>query len=79
MTEVDLDITIGKESIEQPWLSYLARDFQIQFIVMKANINGEHGRVYLRLQGSVEEIQRATTWLMTTGMQVEALQRSLGV
>ncbi len=79
MTEVDLDITIGKESIEQPWLSHLARDFQIQFIVMKANINGEHGRVYLRLQGSVEEIQRATTWLMTTGMQVEALQRSLGV
>jgi len=29
-------------------------------------------------RGPVEEIQRATAWLMTTGLHVEALQRAVG-
>ena len=32
-----------------------------------------------RWEGPVEEIQRATAWLMTTGLHVDAVQRSMGV
>lgn len=79
MTAVDLDITLQKESLMQPWLCQLARDFEIQFIITKANVDKQQGRIHLCLHGSVEEIQRATIWLMTTGIHVETLPRALGV
>ena len=79
MTEVDLHITAQQEAIHAPWLCQLARQFQLEYLLIRANVDEEYGWLHLRLKGSTEEVQRAITWLMTTGMHVEAMQRSVGV
>ena len=62
MAHVDINVTAGREQVN----------------LKKANIDGDFGWIQLELEGSIEEIQRATAWLMTTGLTVEALQRAVG-
>ena len=78
MTTVDLNITAGKEHVQEAWLWRLGREFNVRVNLKKANIDGDFGWVQVELEGEVEEIQRATAWLMTTGMHVEAQQRAVG-
>jgi ABC-type methionine transport system ATPase subunit len=76
MADVEINLT-GKGSISrEPWLWRLARDFNVEVNIVKANIDSEVGWVQIKLEGPLEEIQRATAWLMTTGLHVDALQRS---
>lgn len=79
MTTVDINITAGRDHVSEPWVWRLSRDFGVRVNIKKANIDSDFGWVQLELEGPVEEIQRATAWLMTTGMHVEALQRAVGV
>ncbi len=79
MTTVDINITAGKDSVGEPWLWKLGREFpNLKFNVRKANIDVDFGWIQLEVEGAVEEIHRATAWLMTTGLHVEALQRAVG-
>lgn len=78
MTQVDINITAGKDSVGEPWIWRLSREFNVKVTIKKANIDVDFGWVSLELEGPVEEIQRATAWLMTTGLHVEALQRAVG-
>jgi ABC-type methionine transport system ATPase subunit len=78
MTEVDLTIIARREQVDQPWLWRLAKEFDVRVNLVKANIDTDYGWVHVRLIGAVEEIQRATAWLMTTGLHVEAHQRAVG-
>lgn len=78
MTTVDLNITAGKEHVGTAWLWRLGRDFEVIVNVKKANIDSDYGWAQVELEGPVEEIQRATAWLMTTGMHIEAQQRAVG-
>lgn len=79
MTIVDLNISAGKDSVGEPWIWKLSREFtNLKVSIKKANIDVDYGWVQLQLEGPVEEIQRATAWLMTTGMNVEAVQRAVG-
>ncbi len=78
MTTVDLNISARKEAAGEPWLWRLGQDFKVKVNIVKANIDTDFGWVHVRLDGPVEEVQRATAWLMTTGMHVEALQRAVG-
>lgn len=81
MTEVDIQLTARGEQVNEPWLWRLGRDFNLQVSITKANIDTDMGWVEIRVKGPVEEIQRATSWLMTTGLHVDVdmKQRSLGV
>jgi len=78
MAHVDVNVTAGREQVQEPWIWRLSRDFNVRVNLKKANIDGDFGWVQLELEGSIEEIQRATAWLMTTGLTVEALQRAVG-
>jgi ABC-type methionine transport system ATPase subunit len=78
MTHVDLTITAGRDHVSEPWIWRLGREFAIKVNVLKASIDSDYGWVQLELEGPVEEIQRATAWLVTTGMHVEAKQRAVG-
>lgn len=78
MTTVDINLSAGAETVGEPWIWRLSREFNVKVTVKKANIDSDYGWVQLQLEGPVEEIQRATSWLMTTGMHVEALQRAVG-
>jgi len=79
MTSVDLNITAGREHVREAWLWRLSREFNVKANIKKANIDEDFGWVQLELIGEVEEIQRATAWLMSTGLHIEAQQRALGV
>ena len=78
MASVDVILVAGKDQVNQPWLWRLSREFNVQANIKKANVDTDYGWMQLELQGAVEEIQRATAWLMTTGMHVEASERALG-
>ncbi len=78
MAHVDINVTAGREQVQEPWIWRLSRDFNVRVNLKKANIDGDFGWIQLELEGSIEEIQRATAWLMTTGLTVEALQRAVG-
>lgn len=78
MAHVDVNVTAEREQVAQPWIWRLGRDFNVRVNVRKANIDADFGWAQLELEGSIEEIQRATAWLMTTGLSVEALQRAVG-
>jgi ABC-type methionine transport system ATPase subunit len=78
MAHVDINVTAGREQVQEPWIWRLSRDFNVRVNLKKANIDGDFGWIQLELEGSIEEIQRATAWLMTTGLTVEAIQRAVG-
>ncbi|HRF59533.1 MAG TPA: NIL domain-containing protein [Fimbriimonadaceae bacterium] len=78
MAEVDINMTARREQVDEPWLWRLGQEFDVKVNVIKASIDTDFGWVQVRLEGPIEEIQRATAWLMTTGLHVEALQRAVG-
>ncbi|MBS1715959.1 MAG: NIL domain-containing protein [Armatimonadetes bacterium] len=78
MAEVDINLTARGEQVVQPWIWRLCKEFDCKVSITKANVDTDFGWIQVRLSGSVEEIQRATAWLMTTGLHVDALQRSVG-
>jgi ABC-type methionine transport system ATPase subunit len=77
MAQVDVNLTAKGKQVEEPWIWRLARDFNVKVIITRANVDEDFGWIQVRLDGPVEEIQRATAWLMTTGLHVDALQRSV--
>ena len=78
MAQVDVTLSAGRDQVGEPWIWKLSRDFNVQVNIKKANVDADFGVFLLELNGPVEEIQRATSWLMTTGLRVEALTRALG-
>lgn len=79
MEKVELSITAGREAVGEPWIWRISRDFDVKVTIKKANVDTDYGWMQVELEGPVEEIQRATSWLMTTGMNIEANRRSVGV
>lgn len=79
MPIVDVNVSAGKEAIATPWITTLCRDFNVQIRIAKANVDTDFGWFHLKLDGPVEEIQRAVAWLMTTGMNIQSEQRAVGV
>ena len=77
MATVDVTITARGGQVDQPIIWRLAREFDVQENVTKANVDANYAIATLRLEGELEEVQRATAWLMTTGLHVEAEQRSV--
>ena len=78
MAQVDLNISAGKDQVKQPIVWRLGREFNVQVNIKKASVDGDFGWLQLELEGPLEEIQRATAWLMTTGIHVDAQQRAVG-
>ncbi|MCE9558229.1 MAG: NIL domain-containing protein [Armatimonadetes bacterium] len=77
MAEVDINLTVNGDSVTEPWLWRISKEFNVSVNIIKASIDTDFGWVHMRLVGPIEEIQRATAWLMTTGMHVDAVQRSV--
>jgi len=78
VTQVDINVTAGGDQVKEAIFWRLCREFNVKVNIKKATIDEDFGWALLQLEGPVEEIQRATAWLMTTGVHVEALQRAVG-
>lgn len=79
LATVDINLTARGTQVAESWIWKLCRDFEVKVTIIKASIEPDFGWAQVQLEGPVEEIQRATAWLMTTGLHVDALQRSVGV
>lgn len=78
MAIVNVNLTARGSQVAEPWVWRLCQEFELKVTILKANIDVDSGWARLQLDGPVEEIQRATAWLMTTGLHVDAEQRSVG-
>ncbi len=79
VTKIDITLTAQAEQTQQPFLWKLGQNFNVKVNIIKANVEPDFGWIHVELEGEIEEIQRATAWLMTTGMHVDVKQRSAGV
>ncbi|HSV73904.1 MAG TPA: NIL domain-containing protein [Chthonomonadales bacterium] len=66
------------EQVREPILYRLGKDFHVVYNVRRARISEESGFVEIEIEGALEEVQRAISWLHTTGLSVDARQRSVG-
>ena len=46
--------------------------------IRRAQVTEDYGFVEVDIEGALEEVQRAISWLMTTGLHIHANQRSVG-
>ena len=79
MQSVEINLTARDEQAKEAWIWRLCKDFNVKVTIVSASVEPDFGTMRIRLDGPIEEIQRASAWLMTTGMHVDALQRSVGV
>jgi hypothetical protein len=56
----------------------LAKDFDVVTNIRRAQVTEDYGFVEVDIEGALEEVQRAVSWLHTTGLNVSAKQRSVG-
>ena len=67
------------DQVKQPILYRLGKDFDVVTNIRRAQITDDYGFLEVDIEGSLEEVQRAISWLMTTGLHINAKQRSVGV
>lgn len=67
------------EQVNQPILYRLGKEYDVVTNIRRAQVNEDYGFVEVDIEGSLEEVQRAISWLMTTGLAIDAKQRSVGV
>ena len=78
MERIIMNLSAQKEQVREPWIWRLSRDFNLKVTIIKANVDEDFGWMQLALEGPLEEVQRATAWLHTTGLHVDPVERSLG-
>ena len=79
MPIITVDIaTRGSDQVKAPIVQRLVKDYDIVVNIRRAQVTEDYGRLVLDLEGSLEEVQRAISWLHTTGLDVSAAQRSVG-
>ena len=71
--------TRTSDQVKEPIIYRLGKDFDVVTNIRRAQVTDDYGFVEVDIEGSLEEVQRAVSWLHTTGLQVDALQRSVGV
>ena len=60
MAKLRMLITATAEQVKEPFLWRLGKDYNVVVNVKRANFTEDGGYAYVELDGSVEEIQRAT-------------------
>ena len=66
------------EQVGQPILYRLGKEYDVVTNIRRAQVSEDYGFVEVDIEGSLEEVQRSISWLMTTGLNIDALQRSVG-
>lgn len=69
--------TRTSDQVKQPILYRLGKDFDVVTNIRRAQVSDDYGFIEVDIEGSLEEVQRAISWLMTTGINVDAKQRSV--
>ena len=71
--------TRSAEQAQAPIISRLAKEYNVTVNIKRAQVTDDYGQMELLLDGDLEQVQRAISWLHTTGLNVSASDRSVGV
>lgn len=66
------------DQVDQPIIYRLGKDYDVVTNIRRAQVTEDYGFIEVEIEGSLEEVQRAISWLHTTGLHVDAVQRSVG-
>jgi ABC-type methionine transport system ATPase subunit len=64
--------------VKAPIIQRLIKDHDVVVNIRRAQVTDDYGQMVVDIEGSLEEVQRAVSWLHTTGLDVRAEQRSVG-
>ena len=79
MAVITVQLTTRTNSqVNEPLLYKVGHDYEVVTNIRRAQVSDDYGFVEVDIEGSLEEVQRAVAWLHTTGLQVSAVQRSVG-
>ena len=63
--------------IKEPILYQLVKKFDLVFNIRGASVSEEMGLVAVEFEGSTDQIERALTWLRSTGVTVEPIEKNV--
>jgi ABC-type methionine transport system ATPase subunit len=63
--------------IKEPILYQLVKKFDLIFNIRGASVSEEMGLVAVEFEGSTDQIERALTWLRSTGVTVEPIEKNV--
>jgi L-aspartate semialdehyde sulfurtransferase ferredoxin len=63
--------------IKEPILYQLVKKFDLVFNIRGASVSEEMGLVAVEFEGSNDQIERALTWLRSTGVTVEPIEKNV--
>ncbi len=65
-----LRLTFSPSEMTKPVVCHMAREFEVEFSIRRANIEPNAGWMDLELSGEEAEIERAIEWLESHGVRV---------
>lgn len=73
MAKARLHLTFPGHLVSEPVIHRVGKDFDLVTNIRRANIEEHHGWVILEIDGTDEAIERAVTWLVAQGVQVDRI------
>ncbi len=70
-------LSYPRELIKQPLLYQLVKKFDLVFNIRGASVSEEMGLVAVEFEGTSDQIERALTWLRSTGVTVEPIEKNV--
>ncbi len=71
MTKQRVKFTFPADSIKEPVIWRLGREFEVVTNIRRADITEDRGWVILELEGEMEEIERGVQWVVEQGVRVD--------
>lgn len=65
------------EQVQEPLLYRIGKDYNVVTNLRRAQVTDDYGCVEVDIDGALEEVQRAISWLHTTGYQIDTKDRSV--
>jgi L-aspartate semialdehyde sulfurtransferase ferredoxin len=70
-------LSYPRSLIREPLLYHLVKKFDLVFNIRGASVSDEMGLVAVEFEGTSAQIERALTWLRSTGVTVEPIEKNV--
>ena len=70
-------LSYPRSLIKEPILYHLVKKFDLIFNIRGASVSEEMGLVAVEFEGSADQIELALTWLRSTGVTVEQIEKNV--
>jgi ABC-type methionine transport system ATPase subunit len=74
MAKRKLKLTLPTELVTEPLVYNLSREYRLSANIQRASMHEDKGLVVLDLEGSEEDLNQGTAWIMARGVEIEPLE-----